>query len=672
MLILTGLISSRNTNPLAVEDSIGPRVGRRPRKGRRSLVPYRERRFVVWDGEADKDKEDRSNYILLGNSAGWELNGRRLGTDECLKFIVDCAVAEPDVIHIGFAIGFDVNMIVRDIPKRLIAELKNSNQCWYEQYLLEWMPQKWFRIYDTFRKVGCKIYDGFTFFMSSAVKAWQQYLDNDEKEMVREVTAGKDQRATFTYADLETIIRPYFRKELYLYEALFDRLRELFAVAGIYPRDWYGPGAVASTIFQTHARHYVQRDIPDGVIEGSQYAYFGGRFEQFYTGQYTGTVYSYDIRSAYPHAMRLLPDLHHGKWVHHVGRPPNGLPSFALYKVDYDYGADGHTDAGRSYMPMPFPLRDIRSAIHFPSRVKGWYWGPEVISALDWYSLDIRESWTFEPTIENERPFAFIEDMYQQRMEWKGMENQAQYALKLGMNSLYGKTAQRKGKDNESKAPRWHQLEYAGFMTSMCRGMMFSAMMQDPLGIIATETDGLFSRSRLDLPLGEGLGEWEEEIYDGVVYVQSGLYWLKKGEEWKKARVRGFGPGTVNVEDALRSTEELSPLVGRTNRFAGFNGYLNNPKWLTWMDALHVAKWGDGGKRAHGTSLCPKCCGTNEQMHRLTIQFRYGGESHKHFLPWRDGKVGGYSEELSVTADFREMEEELHVRNIISGVSSHS
>lgn len=654
-------------NHSAVEDSDGPKVGRNPRKGRRSAVPYGERRFVVWDGEADKDDVGRSNYILFGNSAGWEMSGRRLGTDECLRFMIDCAAASPSVIHIGFAIGFDVNMLVRDIPKRLIVELKNTNKCWYEQYMLEWMPQKWFRVYDTFRKIGCKLYDGFTFFMSSAVKAWEQYLGEEEKCLVEEVTKGKDQRNKFTYGDLETTVRPYFRKELYLYEALYDRLRRLLAVAGIYPKEWYGPGAIASTIFQTHARHYVQRDLPDAVIEASQYAYFGGRFEQFYTGQYQGPVYSYDIRSAYPHALRLLPDLHHGEWVHHVGRPPDGLQSFALYKVDFDFGADGHSDAGRSYLPMPFPLRDVRSAIHFPSRVQGWYWGPEVIAADRWYTFDITESWTFESTLENERPFSFIEEMYRQRMLWKRLGNQAQYVLKLGINSLYGKTAQRKGKDNHVKPPRWHQLEYAGFQTSYCRGAIFEALMEHPLEIIAVETDGLFSRVPLNLDLGEGLGQWEEEKYDGVIYVQSGLYWLKSGTEWKKARVRGFGPGQVNVEDALKSVQSLSPLVGHTTRFAGFNGYLQNPKWLTWMDALHVAKWGDGGKRAHATSLCPKCCGVDEQMHRLTIQFRYGGKSHKHYLPWRDEEVSEFTKDV-VSPDFREIEEEMHVRNIIGAV----
>jgi hypothetical protein len=598
---------------------------------------------------------------------GWELSGKRLGSDECLRFIVDCAVAEPDVIHIGFAIGFDVNMIVRDIPKRLIAELKNSHQCWYGQYLLEWFPQKWFRVYDSFRKVGCKIYDGFSFFMSSAVKAWEQYLGEEERDAVKEVTEGKDLRAVFTYEELETIIRPYFRKELYLYEALFDRLRRLLAVAGIHPKEWYGPGAIASTILRSYAKHYVQRDLPDGVIEASQYAYFGGRFEQFYTGQFTGAVYSYDIRSAYPHALRLLPNLHNGQWTHSVGTPRNGIESFGLYRVSFDFGTDGHSDVGRSYIPMPFPLRDVRSAIHFPSRVEGWYWGPEVLAAQDWYSFDIIESWTFKPAAQNGRPFAFIEGMYKRRQQWKREGNEAEKALKLGMNSIYGKTAQRKGKDNHEKPPRWHQLEYAGYMTSFCRAMIFSAIMQNPLAIIATETDGLFSTAPLDLPLGTGLGEWEEEVYEGVIYVQSGLYWLKRGNEWIKARIRGFGPGQVSVEDALNSVGTLSPLVGHTHRFAGFNGYLMNPKWLTWMDALHVAKWGDGGKRAHGKELCPKCCGADEQMHRLTIQFRYGGVSHKHFLPWRDGKVGDFSKDV-VTADFREMEEELHVRNIISTV----
>jgi len=605
---------------------------------RKRKLPFPERDFVVWDGEADKDINGKSNYVLFGNSDGWELSGRRLDSHVCLSFIIDYERANPGRIHVGFAIGFDVNMFVRDLPKSRILQLKQDGKTYIDnRYLIEYLPKKWFYVYDLILRVGVKIFDIFTFFMTSAVRAWKEYLPNDPD--VAFVSEGKDRRDNFQFEELEEVIRPYFRKELYLYYKLVCRLRRLLAMAGIIPAGWYGPGAIAVALLKTNKVRIV-RDLPDEVIEASRYAYFGGRFEQYRTGRYNGAVYSADIRSAYPHALRMCPDLSNGQWVHSTS-VPEAIEDFGLYKVDFDFDRQGITRSHGNYLPMPFPYRDSRGAVHYPKRVTGWYWGPEVKSALEFYSLDISESWVFKPNTLY-KPFGFIEEMYERRAKWKAEKNQAQLALKLGMNSIYGKCAQRVGKDNLEKPPTWHQLEYAGFATSMCRAMIFSAIMENPLSIIAVETDGIYSTVKLHLDYGLQLGKWESEEYDGIIYVQSGVYWLrrrktKRQHRWIKAKTRGFGAGQVTRTDALSCIADLSPITGTTERFASFNGYLFRKEWLKWVVSDHLSQWGGGGKRSHASKLCPKCCGRmGEQLHHLRITFPRGGESYPHYLPWRD------------------------------------
>jgi hypothetical protein len=565
---------------------------------------------------------------------------------------------DPGVIHVSFAFKFDVNMIVRDLPKSKVHQLNQEGKCWHDGFMLEFLPSKWFRVWDSGLKVNVKIYDVFSYFTTSAVNAWKEYLGDDPR--VVEVSQGKDARSSFQYSELESLIRPYFRLELELYVELCEKLRGYLEDAGIIPREWYGPGTIAGFLLKNRAKDVIKRDLPNEVLEASQFAYFGGRFEQFKTGSYKGPVYSYDIRSAYPHALRLLPNLHHGEWVHSLGEPEEIL-DFALYRIEFDYDKSGAPLYGRSHLPMPFPYRNAKTEIYYPNRVHGWYWGCEVKVARTRFRFPILESYEFHPS-SDDKPFAFLAEMYETRREWKAAGNQAQLALKLGLNSIYGKLAQRVGWDEENNLPpRWHQLEYAGFATAYCRSMIYEAILQDPWNIIAVETDGLFSLEPLKLNEGKALGEWEAEQFDGIIYVQSGVYWLSKwephkGHYWYKARVRGFGTGEVSVTDAITNADNLDPIVGKTHRFAGFSGYLNKDTWLSWVDSDHIAIWGGNGKRAHAKKLCNKCQGGNDKLHELMIMKQWGGASHPHHLFWKP-EVGVYSEYAAhgLSTDFLEV-----------------
>lgn len=619
-----------------VSDGDVPRRRRVEYSHGQKVVPYRERRFVAWDGESTTASDGTACYVLFGNSDGWEISGPRVGSLDSLRLIVDYARTNPQVIHFGFAFGYDVNHILRDVPKARLNELKKTNVTFWAGYRLEYVPKKWFKIWDTVHEITVQIYDVFTYFMCSAVKAWGKYLKGDPR--VATVSQGKDKRDKFAYVELETVIRPYFRLELQLYVDLVEKLRTLLHSAGIFPRGWHGPGAIANTILSARARHLIVRDIPEEVLEASQYAYFGGRFEQFKTGQYRGPVYSYDIRSAYPHAMRLLPDLANGEWVHSTGKPAQ-IQEYGLYRIDFDYDRSGAPYSGRMHVPMPFPFRDSKSQIHYPARVRGWYWGCEVKVARQWFRFTIHESFEFQAGSDC-KPLGFLADMYRQRQLWVAQGNPAELALKLGYNSLYGKLAQRVGGTVEKGPPKWHQLELAGWATAKCRSMIYSAIMQNPMAIVAVETDGLFSTEPLNLPIGTELGMWDYDPFDGLIYVQSGVYWLSRwkrhrGHEWYKARIRGFGSGEVGIADALRSVSTLSPIVGNTHRFAGFNGYLFREQFLKWIDTKHVAAWGGAGKRAHLARLCGKCQGRNAQLHDLVIMKPWGGDSRPHFLPWK-------------------------------------
>lgn len=549
-----------------------------------------------------------------------------------------------DRIHIAYGFNYDVTMITVSMSDEKLRELKETHHTSWGKWHLEWMPSKWFRVYDWRLKVGIRIFDGMTFFQTTFVNACEMVLGADDGRLER-VRVGKAGRSHFDYSEMDTI-RDYMFTELSLSDSLFKRLRENFLTACIRIRGWYGPGAVASALLTREGiKHDINRVLNPIVYDGSQRAYFGGRFESYYCGRLAGPIYSYDIRSAYPHALRKLPSLNRGIFLPYTKGGP--LHDFALYYVQYSFKGP---DSAKLGFPHPFPFRDRQNRVFYPPFVIGWYWGVEVKAAMEVHDVEILDGWVFVEDDSHHRPFAFINELYEQRAEWKRLpdKNGAQLAAKLGLNSLYGKLAQRVGWDQKTNLPpRWHQLEYAGYVTATCRAMLYRAMMQSPANIVAVETDGIYSRVPLDLPLGEHLGEWEEEIYDEIVYVQSGVYWTVKNGIVNKAKVRGFGVGSFSYDDAMRALPTLTPLAGNTHRFGALSGFIGRPQLRTWMDTERVAQWGGGGKRAHSKALCHRCNGNPlSETHNLIITNFRGGESYPHHLPWKaaEGVSNDYQE----------------------------
>jgi hypothetical protein len=590
---------------------------------------------MSWDGEGGHGR-----YWLFGCSDGDYVQAESgLTTYECFALLLRKGLQYPDRIHIAYGFNYDVTMMTVSLPDDKLQQLKDTHHTSWGRWHLEWMPNKWFRIYDWRDKVGIRIFDGMTFFQTSFVKACEMVLGAEDERLVA-VRSGKAGRSTFEWVEIDEI-RSYMFAELSLSDSLFSRLRENFDAAGIHPRGWYGPGAIASALLSREGvRDHISRDLPAGVRKAAAYAYFGGRFESYYTGRYCGPVYSYDIRSAYPHALRNIPSLASGTFRHidyESSDPldPRRVADFSLYHVRYDYRGP---DKARLGFPHPFPYRDRQNRVFYPPHVEGWYWGVEVKAAAKFFpnSIHITEGWVFEQGQAQRSPFHFVEELYEQRAKWKREGNGAQLAAKLALNSLYGKLAQRVGWDQEKRLPpRWHQLEYAGFITATCRAMIYEAMMQAPGDIIAVETDGIYSRVPLDLDQGQHLGQWEQEDYSEIIYVQSGVYWTVGVDGTvNKAKVRGFGSGSFSYGDALAAVPALAPLSGSTHRFGSISGFIGRPQLRRWMDADRVAQWGGGGKRAHASKLCHHCNGADSQLHNLiTTNFR-GGQSHPHFLPW--------------------------------------
>lgn len=654
------------------ERKAGVPTTRKRRNAARNRADYGGRPFIAWDSEGWSDQLGRHHTCLFGASTGEYRKGPRLTTRQMLDLIVRTGQAHPKAIHVAFSFGYDVNMILESLEPRQLFQLKKRNTVHWRGYRIEHIPGKWLEVSRTAMEpdgkrrsvpgTSVRIMDVFSFFTTSFVAALRSW-NVGTPEAIARIEVGKDGRGSFRLSELESIQR-YWREELELLVGLCGRLRDVLASADIHPRSWHGPGAVASVLLRKHdIKSVLDKGLPAAVLDASAFAYAGGRFETFRAGMVDGPVYSADINSAYPYILSTLPNLATGHWTHLKADSddPKDMAEalrgrrMALVRLSVAYGRDEQHAADFEGSPHRLFHRDTRGLISFPGAVSGWYHLPEAMLILNEDVANsaqiyrVHEAWIFED--DGSYPFEWIRDLYEQRRIWKADGNPAERAAKLGYNSIYGKLAQRVG--GRDDAPPWHQLEYAGAITSGARAMLYSAMASVGEGLIAGETDGVYSTQPfggLANGKGDGLGQWEVDRYDGVFYVQSGVYWLRKGDKWLPPKSRGIPAKSLAFGSALAAYGNGRSLRGAHTTFVGYGRALAGQfrNWRRWVESEKEFQFGGGGKRIH-SKRCRACSmdvGLTEGLHELYPKQTnpepvetgkwMSWESQPHYLPWRD------------------------------------
>lgn len=637
-----------------------------------------DREFIAWDGEGwtehvcgnadnciNQSGKCKHHYYLFGCSSGEYITADSLCTADCFDVMLDSRRNHPNAIHVAFSFKYDIDMILRDIPPAGMRYLMKHNRMKWKGYLIEVLPGKWFQV--TRDELTCRIYDLFSFFACSFVKALEKWNVGTEAEL-SEIAKVKSERSTFNLDNLESEVIPYWQSELRLLASLAERLRDILYSAGIRPAMWHGPGAVANFLFKSRKTQLTMPEydsIPEGVKDAGQFAYAGGRFEAFRIGYYDGPVYSADINSAYPYAMSMLPNMATGVWIHGTSLPGmQELEEFrvGMFHVRYRYNNEWRRNLIYDGFPGVAHYRYHGSGtVHFRDRNPGvWVHLPEMRILLEQYrlgmfaSFEVVESWIYMD--DGTYPFDWVKEIYEQRREWKAQGNPAQLAAKLGINSLYGKLAQRVG--GRTGKPRWHNLEMAGHITSTCRAMLYEASWRQHRDVIAFQTDGIYSTQPLDfVPNGEGaeLGQWEKEEYSAMLHLQSGVYWLRGMDGiWKRPKSRGVPQQHMSFDKAMESLKSQTPLIVEQTQFIRF-GLANMRRaglrnWRTWQInekefSFGGAGIGDPGKRIHVKPSCKECVqgyGFDESLHTLMLSPkgypRRNGkilESAAHHLPWR-------------------------------------
>lgn len=490
--------------------------------------------FVAYDGEGFQDK-----YVLLANSLEERVsNIDGLSTFDALEFL-----ATPYNIptkRIFFSFSYDVNCILRDLSDEDLSDLLAGRIVQYEAFKISYIPSKIFSVN------GFKYYDVFSFFATSFINVVKLMLG--EEYVTDSLKAGKEARGTFETWSMDDLIK-YNDEELKLLVMIMNRLRKAFQDVDIQISEWYGPGAVAK--YWLKKKNIKPPKIDDPVLaKALNSAYYGGRFEQVSLG-HIKDIYEYDIHSAYPSVMADMP--YFTNWRHVKEYEP--LHPYSIWYVEFDLRDD---TSSKNHAFLPLPMRSKDGRICFPLVGKGWYWHSELQNVLRFFpsaKITFHEGYI---ATGRDRPFAWVAEVYDERRRLKDLGNLSQYALKVGLNSLYGKCAQRVGKNE------YFSIAWAGYITSTTRAKLARAGYENgSKKIIGFATDALFSTEKLDLPISEKLGDWEESHFDSGTFFQSGIYRLEREGEKPSDRYRGspLRGGIDNIITQLKENPHQYPSV---------------------------------------------------------------------------------------------------------------
>lgn len=533
----------------------------------------------------------------------------------------------PDGVNfVAFSFNYDVTQILADLPfhksweisrKKIFGTNKKTKYpTLYKQYAIDYLKSKWLKIWelrdpenpykpklDRNGEVKLKsngkpemeidainyicIDDTFGFYQSKFITATKPLIKQGymAEADYKEIENQKENRSEFDRQPIEQI-KHYCNLELVTLSKALTVLRDGFDKMNIRLRNWTGAGSPAASLIRAKGlkKDHYSPDIAVANItrqqEQAHRAFVGGRIEPIKQGfAMQRDLWLYDIASAYPNAMLGLPSMRDGEWKFHGSIPGGDLEEVAsgsnvlsMFRIKWkfpDKGVDG-----KSIPFNPFPYRTKRGSILFPGAGHAWIMRDEIIAGLKWvkkFGLDadmiVVEEWSEFIPGNDEKPYAFVAELYEMRRQAKSQKEYdiVEKAIKLCINSLYGKTVQSVGGTDDAP-PACACPYYGAATTANCRARLLEAAILDPHSIVTFMTDGIVSTRELkglprakeifegDPPEGVtiDLGDWEFEKMAGGFFLMSGVYCIVHISGETKDRTRGANPMNFVFKKALQ------------------------------------------------------------------------------------------------------------------------
>lgn len=514
--------------------------------------------FVAIDGEGMTFPDGTHRYVLIriGTNPPLE-NPNGLHWTAIFEYLY--SHFEPRTAYVGFYLGYDFTQIFRTMrenrARKLLTKPGIASRRRYQPHAeplpvesdgwqFDILSGRRLRIRPKICRCPislckCKpkppwmyICDAGGFFQTSFLvainpKKWPvPIVTPDEFALIER---GKDARETAT---LDDDMRFYNRLENDVMARLMARTDEGLRNLGVSlsPKQWFSPAQAAQKWMRGRvpARETIEEIVPKWYRDAARASYFGGWFEIFMHGPIPGTVYQYDINSAYPTHAYTLPCLLHGQYSSGTGYP--GIDSgYVLARVDVSVPKGSQNGHDKKYIGA-MHHRTEQGKICRPTATSGWYWLHEIRAAERAEVCRVMKyhQWVRYDPCPCPSPLRELKDLYQERLR-QGKDTPLGRAARLVYNCVYGKLCQSIGQ------PEFMNFVYASLITAGCRIQILDAIATHPVGkshVVQVATDAVYFISpHPGLTVSNELGDWGTEQHQNMTVFKPGVYWDDRARE---------------------------------------------------------------------------------------------------------------------------------------------
>jgi hypothetical protein len=436
-----------------------------------------------------------------------------------------------------YNLGYDAEVILKLLDTEL-ETYKRTNvlEFRFEDYKLTYIYDKVLRIRKGHHHVS--FFDIAQYFHAKLPDAYENNIGVTLPESYKSI---KQKRNSFTprfYSDNKKLVRNYCIQDCGLTKELSEYwIKHFHNAYGIYCKKWFSSGYLAEKVLINNGIEIPRFNSIPYEIQKLAWAVVdhGGRFEITKRGC-IGTANLYDINSAYPSAIAQIPDLSKGDWIKSDSIIPDARLGF--FRIIADIPDEKHI--------APFPFKKgIR--IFFPTgKFQTVVTLHELLSCESKKYYEILDSCQFVPKSDAYPYKEFIENLYQKRLELKKIDDPLQLPLKVILNSIYGKTGQKKN----GMGNLFNPVIFVS-ITGMIRGLLYRFVMKNNLenDAVAFATDSILTKKKLNLK-SDKLGEFSfVKDADDTYILQNGYNYMNG--KWKTRGIGTLSGKTVNQLDTF-------------------------------------------------------------------------------------------------------------------------
>lgn len=496
----------------------------------------------------DTETDENGDITVLADSSGNYLELDQITPENVIRFL--SSKRFQGSWNFFYNVTFDAEVILK-LFGNILNKYKTTRRLVFkfQDYTIEYIPQKKIAIRKGHH--SSVFFDIAQYYHESLAEA---YLHNIGK-LPDWYIIVKNNRSHFTryyYKRFPFKVRKYCIQDCIFTKHLAEHwVRVFYDAFDFYPQRFISSGYLAEKVLVNNKiRIPFFSETPIQVNDFAWRAYFGARFEIIKRG-FIGTAHLYDINSAYPYALTNIPDLTKGKW--RASKEILADSQLGFFKILANVPEC-------KYIP-PFPFR-ANHKLYFPSGKFITYCTLDELRACNEPKFyKILESYQYIDKNPDYIYRDFIKSLYGKRLEFKNQNNPLQLPLKIILNSIYGKTAQRVG----NRIGNLFSPIIASQITGKARTMLYDFVLKNKIEyeVVSFATDSVITTKRIDTH-SDRLGEFKYvDSGDDVYVLQNGIY--RFNGQWKKRGIGTLGNKQIEHLDTIEKNGNLYQVMKVTH-----------------------------------------------------------------------------------------------------------